>query len=161
MNEVIDKRLAEMMIALIFWVLGESFQDRLETCSIKENIVGNAISRSIERGRLDNPISEPLTKIVDTEETMHVMTNSIFGNPTFIAPVVGFVKCNPQEVLGELKASTTMNKFYKAGSGKNKNPLVAVSPKQDPRSGTQPSPNQSSDDKAESRNVRCKRKRKR
>lgn len=79
-------------------------------------------------------------RIVDTEDNIYVMTNKILRNRAFAPSVARFVKHNIQKVVSELKASTTMNKIMKTGSGNNGKRLVAVSPQQKSTSLAPPSP---------------------
>lgn len=65
-DKVICERLAEMMSAVISWMLSESFQDLLETYSIIGNVVDSALARSVERGHLGGRVRENLTRTVDT-----------------------------------------------------------------------------------------------
>lgn len=112
---------------MIPWLLSESFQETPETGSITENIVESALPRSFARGHLDEPIDEHLERTVDAEDTMHVMTNHIFGSQAFITPFDKSVKPNSQKILGKLRPSTMIKEFIEAGSCNNRKCLVAVS----------------------------------
>lgn len=128
-DEVIDERLAKVMTAMILRVLIESFQDRSGTLSIMGNIVGSAVATSIERGRLDDLISEHLTRTVDTEDNIHMMTENTLGNRGLSEQSM-VPKAQHPKVLGELKTSARMNELVETGNGNNRNSLVAVFPLQ-------------------------------
>lgn len=96
-DDVIHKPLAEMMTATIPRVTSKSFQDQSKTRLVMGSVLGNALARFIERGHLDNLISERLTRNVDSEDTIQVMTINLLGNREFMAPVARFVKRNTRK----------------------------------------------------------------
>lgn len=76
------------------------------------NPFDSALAISIERGLLDDLISELLRRIMNIEYIVHVLTDTIVGNLKFIAPGAMFVKCNTQKVLSELKACDLMKNSW-------------------------------------------------
>lgn len=104
-EEIIDEVLAKVMTAIVPRMHSESFQAQSETFSVMGNIVDSVLARSIESGRLHEPINEGHTRITDTESTIHVVTNNILGNRASIAPVVSFVKYVTQQLFGKLETS--------------------------------------------------------
>lgn len=104
MIEILDEHLAEMVTTIILWELSKSFQDRKKAGSTMENIFDTALVRLIEIRHIDDLIGERLTTFVNTEGTIHMMTDSIMVDRTFIAPLAIFVQRNTQKVPGELKA---------------------------------------------------------
>lgn len=84
-------------------MLRESFGNQSETCLIMGSTVDSALASLMERRHLDDLIIDRLAMIVDTKNTLHMMTN-ILGNQAFIAAITRFVKRNTQKVLVEFKA---------------------------------------------------------
>lgn len=74
-----------------------------------EEYWGQCPAKSIERGQLDEFIIDCLTRIVDREDTIHVIENNIPGNRAFIPPVARLLKGDTQKILGELEACITIN----------------------------------------------------
>lgn len=105
--------------------------------------------RLIERRSFDNLIRELLARIVDTKDTIHMMTFKVLVSWALIAPDTGFMRCISQKVLGKFKFSATTNAFVETGSENNGRCLVAVSAEQKAMSSAPRSRNTSSDDEAE------------
>lgn len=95
---------------------------------------------------------------MDTEYTIHVVSNYSLWNRAVIEPVAGLVNCSNQKVLEELQASASTNEFMETDSGNNENCLVIVSLQQKSMSATPPLLNTSSNDEAEDCKERWKRK---
>lgn len=73
------ERQDDMVTAVMLQALREFFQDLSETHSIIGNIGDSALVGSSKRGPLYEPNGERLTRIVDTRDTIHLMTTKYLG----------------------------------------------------------------------------------
>lgn len=137
-------------------MLSRPFQDRAESRSIIGSTFQSALARPIKRRPLHCPIGECLTKIGDTEDLIHKITNIIIESRPLIVPVAGFVKPNTQNILDMVKVSGTMSRVMVASSDNKDKRLGAVSSKQKSAPATVHLLNKFLDNKYQSHNARCK-----